>query len=145
MTLTIWGFDSWQQQEYSPQASRSVMRPTQPPIQCVLGVPSSGSNSWGVKLTAHPHQGPRLTMNAAAPLHPICLTAWSTTTTLKKASCQNYGCCKPYSSPFRSGTILPCQHMLTVINKFCCEYPIPVHRINTSNKYHLHRPSTLKL
>jgi len=22
MTSTVWGFDSWQQQEYSPQASR---------------------------------------------------------------------------------------------------------------------------
>jgi len=70
MTSTIWGFDSWQQQEYSPQASRSALGPTQPPIQCVLRVPSSGSNSLGVKLTAHPHLGPRLTMSAAAPLHP---------------------------------------------------------------------------
>jgi len=26
MTLTIWGFDSWQQQEYSPQASNLLFR-----------------------------------------------------------------------------------------------------------------------
>jgi hypothetical protein len=60
--LDDWGFNPQQGQRIFlfASVSRLALRPTQPPIQWVLGVPSLGvKSSCGMMLTTHPHLVPR--------------------------------------------------------------------------------------
>jgi hypothetical protein len=53
--------------------SRPVVRPAQPPIQCVPGTLSWRYSGWGVKLIAHLHLGRRSRMVELYLHFPICI------------------------------------------------------------------------